>query len=63
MLYYAEISELGELPNYEIESLELFENIPENLTYSYTNLLISKCSYYIGEKMKPKDKCLIDGSI
>ena len=32
-LYYAEIEELGELPNLEIGEIRLFEDIPENLTY------------------------------
>ena len=32
-LYYAEIQELGELPNLEIGEVALFEQMPENLTY------------------------------
>jgi 8-oxo-dGTP diphosphatase len=32
-LYYAEIQELGELPNLEIGEVQLFEQMPENLTY------------------------------
>ena len=32
-LYYAEIEELGELPNLEIAEIALFECMPENLTY------------------------------
>ncbi|MEG1256729.1 HD domain-containing protein [Clostridium sp.] len=32
-LYYAEIQELGELPNLEIGEITLFEDMPENLTY------------------------------
>ncbi|MGH4125069.1 MAG: HD domain-containing protein [Clostridium sp.] len=32
-LYYAEIEELGELPNLEIREIALFDNMPENLTY------------------------------
>jgi 8-oxo-dGTP diphosphatase len=32
-LYYAEIEELGELPNLEIGEIKLFENMPEKLTY------------------------------
>jgi HAD superfamily hydrolase (TIGR01549 family) len=33
MLYYAEIYEFSELPLFEIESIELFDNIPCELTY------------------------------
>lgn len=32
-VFYAEIEELGELPNFEIDEIALFDNIPENLTY------------------------------
>lgn len=32
-LYFAEIEEMGELPNFEIEEVKLFDNIPKNLTY------------------------------
>jgi 8-oxo-dGTP diphosphatase len=32
-VYYAEIQELGELPNLEIGEIRLFDNMPENLTY------------------------------
>ena len=32
-LFYAEINELGELPNSEIDKVELFDALPENLTY------------------------------
>ncbi len=32
-LFYAEIEELGELPNLEIGEVQLFEHMPENLTY------------------------------
>lgn len=33
MLYYAEIAELGELPESEIERIELFADTPDKLTY------------------------------
>ncbi len=33
MLYYAEIKTFEKLPNYEIEKIEFFDEIPENLTY------------------------------
>lgn len=32
-VYYANIEELGELPNFEIEEIKLFDYIPEKLTY------------------------------
>ena len=32
-LFYAEVDELGELPELEIEEVKLFDNMPENLTY------------------------------
>lgn len=32
-VYYAEIEELGELPDLEIGEIKLFESMPENLTY------------------------------
>ena len=32
-VYYAEIQELGRLPNLEIGEVGLFDNMPENLTY------------------------------
>lgn len=33
MLYFAEISKFEELPDFEIESIELFGNLPNNWTY------------------------------
>lgn len=32
-LYFAEITELGDLPNLEIERIQLFDNLPSELTY------------------------------
>lgn len=32
-VYYAEIDKLGELPDLEIGEVQLFEHMPENLTY------------------------------
>ncbi|WP_029451276.1 NUDIX hydrolase [Clostridium algidicarnis] len=32
-VYYAEIDEIGELPNLEIGEVQLFDHMPENLTY------------------------------
>jgi len=33
MLFFAEVTEFGELPESEIESIEFFRDIPSNLTY------------------------------
>jgi 8-oxo-dGTP diphosphatase len=33
LLFYSEISELGELPESEIEEVKLFDSVPEKLTY------------------------------
>lgn len=33
MLFYADIFRFEELPNYEIEEVKLFEDLPEELTY------------------------------
>lgn len=33
MLYFAEIQKFGALPAYEIEKIELLDDLPENLTY------------------------------
>lgn len=35
MLYYAEIHELGALPQSEIEAVERFDALPESLTYPF----------------------------
>ncbi|CAA7602308.1 Nudix hydrolase domain protein [Acididesulfobacillus acetoxydans] len=32
-LFYADVKSLGELPDYEITEIRLFDNIPESLTY------------------------------
>ena len=32
-LFYAEINEIGELPQFEIEKIKLFNDIPNELTY------------------------------
>lgn len=33
MLYFADITKFEELPGYEIEKIELFDNLPDNWTY------------------------------
>lgn len=32
-LFYSEIESIGELPNYEIAEIKLFESLPQDLTY------------------------------
>jgi 8-oxo-dGTP diphosphatase len=47
LLFYSEISELGELPNSEIEEVKLFDSLPENLTYpSIHNVLFEQVIDY-----------------
>lgn len=50
LLFYSEISELGELPFSEIEEVRLFDDLPENLTYpSIHNVLFNKAvEFYEG---------------
>jgi 8-oxo-dGTP diphosphatase len=53
MLYYAEISEFDELPGYEIERIELFDDLPNNWTYpDIQPKLIKKVLSYINKTMK-----------
>jgi len=33
MLYYADITKFEELPNYEMEKIDLFDSLPDNWTY------------------------------
>jgi 8-oxo-dGTP diphosphatase len=48
MLYYAEIRKLGQLPESEIESVYLFDEVPEDLTYPIIQpKLMQKVSEYI----------------
>lgn len=43
LLFYSEISELGKLPDSEIEEVRLFNNLPEDLTYPLIhNVLFNK---------------------
>ena len=41
-LYYAEIEELGKLPDLEIEEVKLFDTIPQNLTYPQIQPILIK---------------------
>lgn len=50
MVFYSEISELGELPDSEIEEVKLLDSLPEDLTYPLINDVIFNkavefCSY------------------
>lgn len=49
MLFYSEISELGELPSgFEIGSIEFFDKIPDSLTYPEIQpLLMAKVMNYL----------------
>lgn len=51
-LFYSEIDELGELPSSEIEEVQFFEDIPENLTYPliHTVLFNKAVEVYINQK-------------
>ncbi|MFA7064684.1 MAG: NUDIX domain-containing protein [Bacilli bacterium] len=42
ILCYATIEELGDLPESEIEKIELFENLPENLSYPWHSRFFEK---------------------
>jgi len=53
MLYYSQIEEFSELPPFEIKSTQLFDHMPENLTYPliqphlfYRTLKAVKCSSF-----------------
>jgi 8-oxo-dGTP diphosphatase len=49
LLYYSEISELGELPDSEIEEVKLFDGLPENLTYpGIHDILFNKAVEFSG---------------
>jgi len=58
MLYYADISKFEELPNFEMEKIELFDSLPENWTYPEIQpKLIEKVNNFkvnnfIGDEMK-----------
>lgn len=42
MLYYADINRFSNLPNLEIEKIELFDDMPENWTYPVIQPKLSK---------------------
>lgn len=41
-VYYAQIEELGELPNFEIGEIKLFDYMPEKLTYTEIQPILFK---------------------
>lgn len=45
MLYYADILKFGELPSYEIEKIELFDELPDSWTYPEIQLILIE-KYY-----------------
>lgn len=57
MLYYAEVTEFGELPESEIECIEFFDALPENLTYpSIHPDLHAKAMDFIMKESRPLGK-------
>ena len=47
-LYFAEVTELGDLPNLEIEKIQLFDKLPSELTYPEIQpCLLDKVNKYI----------------
>lgn len=50
-VYLANVLELWELPESEIEEVELFTNIPENLTYPVNQIdIVKKAQEYLANK-------------
>lgn len=48
MLYFAEVYEFGQLPDFEIEKIELFDELPENWTYPLVQpFLLEKIQQFI----------------
>ncbi len=53
ILYYADISKFKELPDFEMDKIELFDSLPENWTYPEIQpKLIEKVSNFIGDEME-----------
>ncbi len=51
MLFYAEIKSFGQLPDYEIQKVELFTELPESWTYPQIQpILLKRVRQYIEEK-------------
>ena len=36
-IYYADLKKIEKLPEFEIETIEFFDNLPNNWTYSYAH--------------------------
>jgi 8-oxo-dGTP diphosphatase len=50
MLYFAEVKEFGALPDFEMEKIVLFDQLPGNLTYPFIMPpLYKKVMEYISE--------------
>lgn len=48
MLYFAEVYDFGQLPNFEIEKIELFDELPGNWTYPLVQpFLLEKIKEFI----------------
>lgn len=53
LLCFAEIEELSKLPNFEIERIDFFDTIPENLTYPDSHpILFEKAKQFADSKTK-----------
>ncbi|EQB90413.1 8-oxo-dGTP pyrophosphatase MutT (NUDIX family)/NTP pyrophosphatase (non-canonical NTP hydrolase) [Clostridium punense] len=51
-LFYSKVHHLGKLPEFEIDEIKLFDNIPENLTYPLIQPhLLKKAEEYKSKKM------------
>lgn len=49
-LYFAEVTEIGDLPNLEIEEIQFFDNLPSELTYPEIQpCLLDKVIKYIND--------------
>ncbi len=53
-LYFAEVFKIGELPEFEIEEINFFDGLPNNLTYKkIQTLLFKKVLEYLDSNKKP----------
>lgn len=61
MLFFADITEFGQLPESEIERIELFEQLPDQLTYPDIHpILINKINTFINSKRLTNNKEIKD---
>lgn len=64
MLLYAEITELGELPESEIDCIDFFDELPENLTYPTIHpYLYEKAKDFISKAPEIWDAYYPDGTL